>query len=168
MSKKTNTIKISGNADYAKVSARLKEFREECPHGLIETTPAIQADGSIIFKARILKKKGDEASPEAVAHAHGKNSGQKAFEKLETIAVGRALAFLGYGADGEIASSEEMEEFYASKEEAMQKNVEAYTDKLNLTKNLKDLQELWAQMPPEVKVELDELKNTLKLKHESK
>jgi len=29
-----------------------------------------------------------------------------------TIAVGRALAFLGYGADGAIASSEEMEEFF--------------------------------------------------------
>ena len=35
----------------------------------------------------------------------------KSFEKLESIAVGRALAFAGFSADGEIASFEEMEEY---------------------------------------------------------
>jgi hypothetical protein len=41
----------------------------------------------------------------------GKVSGEKALEKLESIAVGRALAFAGYLASGEIATAEEMERF---------------------------------------------------------
>jgi len=35
----------------------------------------------------------------------------KDFEKQETIAVGRALAFAGFLSDGEVASYEEMEDF---------------------------------------------------------
>ena len=35
---------------------------------------------------------------------------QKQFEKQETIAVGRALAFAGYLASGDIATAEEMAE----------------------------------------------------------
>ena len=36
---------------------------------------------------------------------------QKAVEKCETVAVGRALAFAGYLATGEIATAEEMADF---------------------------------------------------------
>ena len=107
---KIKTISLQGK-EYAQVKDRMNEFREANPRGLIETTPTIMPDGSIMFKARILKDKADETSAEATGHAMGANKGLKAFEKLETIAVGRALALLGYGSDGAIASSEEMEEF---------------------------------------------------------
>ena len=110
MNKKAETIKIGGGADYAKVSERIKLFREDCPNGLIETEPKVEGV-NIMFKARILKDKSKPESAEATGHAVGENKGQKAFEKLESIAVGRALAMLGYMASGEIASSEEMEEF---------------------------------------------------------
>jgi len=112
---KVDTIKIGGGAIYAKVSERLKVFRSENPRGKIETVPVMQENGMVLFKATILKDKQDEFSAEATGHALQTKSGTKDFEKLETIAVGRALALLGYGADGEIASSDEMEEFEAFK-----------------------------------------------------
>jgi len=109
--KKINTVKIQGGAQYAKVSDRLKEFRSENPRASITTTPIPQDSGMVLFKAYILKDKADEHSADATGHALQIKAGTKDFEKLETVAVGRALALLGYGADGEIASSEEMEEF---------------------------------------------------------
>ena len=97
--------------DYSKVVDRIAEFRKDNPRGLIETTPTINSD-MILFKAHILKDKSDTNSAEATGHALAKNRGtEKEFEKLETIAVGRALAMLGYSASGEVASFEEMEEF---------------------------------------------------------
>lgn len=112
MNKTVKTGKI-GDKDYAFVADRLKAFREDNPNGLISTEPTVMDDGQVMFKTTILKDKANPESAEATGHALGDNKGQKAFEKLETISVGRALALLGYLAGGEIASSEEMEEFHA-------------------------------------------------------
>lgn len=110
------TINLKGN-EYATVPQRLKQFREDNPKSVVETTPTIQPDGTLIFAARILKDKSDENSAEATGHSYGKVKGDKAFEKLETVAVGRALALLGYLNNGQIATTEEMEEFAEYKEE---------------------------------------------------
>lgn len=117
MSKRIETIKVSG-CDYAKVSARLAEFRKENPRAKITTRPEPQPDGGMIFYAEIIKdsaKKSAEATGTAYYPA-SKMKSDKAFEKLETISVGRALSLLGYLNNGEIASSEEMEEFENLKE----------------------------------------------------
>lgn len=135
MTKKTATIKIGGGVDYAKVAERIKMFREDCPNGLIETTPNI--DGNMVmFKARIVKDKARLESAEATGHAIGDSKGTKAFEKLESIAVGRALALLGYMASGEIASSEEMEEFMEYVEDKKQ---EALLDFQAEVSNIQDM-----------------------------
>jgi hypothetical protein len=152
------TIDLQGKA-YAQVKDRVKQFRTENPNGLIETNPTIQPDGTILFKARILKDKADPNSAEASGYSYGKVGGKaKDFEKLETISVGRALAFLGYAADGEIASSEEMEEFQEYKqqqfEEAVMEAVEAIT---NAT-SLEQLKEIWSPLPIEIKSKLTEVK----------
>jgi len=140
--KKTQTIKIGGGADYAKVADRLKLFREDCPNGLIETTPTIEGT-TIMFKARILKDKAKESSAEASGHAIGENKGQKAFEKVESIAVGRALAMLGYMASGEIASSEEMEEFQEYVEEKRQEEMLTIQAELVEIKTIEELREFY-------------------------
>jgi len=101
--------------NFAKVADRLNEFREDCPNGLIETSPQLLDNGQVMFKTRILKDKSKPESAEATGHALGKSNSEKEFEKLETISVGRALALLGYAVSGEIASSEEMEDFYEYK-----------------------------------------------------
>lgn len=163
MSRTTKTIDLKGK-NYAEVKERIKEFRADCPNGLIETTPTIQPDGSILFKARILKDKAEPSSGEASGHALGANKGEKAFEKLETIAVGRALALLGYSADGEIASSEEMEEFMHFQEEKKLSRIEEDTKALEAVKTLGELKTVWGNLPIESKNALESLKNELKAK----
>lgn len=107
------TIKYQGK-DYATVPARLKEFRETNPRAAITTTPLYQEDGSLIFRAEIIQDKSDENSATATGHARytaEEMKQRKAFEKLETVSIGRSLSVLGYLNDGQIASTEEMDEF---------------------------------------------------------
>ena len=161
-SKTTKTIAFGQVKKYARVADRLMEFRTDNPNALIETTPTIQEDGQILFKARILKDKAIESSGEATGHALGENKGVKAFEKLETIAVGRALALLGYAADGEIASSEEMEEFEAYKAQKLAEIIIYQTEKLEEAKTIKELGKVWSDMPAEAKVALNQKKDEQK------
>lgn len=123
--------------EYSKVVDRLAEFRKDNPRGRIETTPTI-ADDTLMFKAYILKDKADKNSADATGHAMAKYEGtEKQFEKLETIAVGRALAMLGYGASGEVASFEEMEEFTQYRDQ----KIEELIEQLNQCKTIPELRE---------------------------
>lgn len=154
-----------GSADYAKVKDRIKEFRADCPFGLIETTPTFTDDG-IMFKARILKDKSDPNSAEATGHSFAtaeKNQKDKQFEKQESIAVGRALALLGYASDGEIASSEEMEEFLADKEEKRAEAIMEVTEAIGNCANLDELKTLWGALSGEMKVLVKQAQEAKKL-----
>jgi hypothetical protein len=133
---KVKTMKLQGN-DYAKVADRLKKFREECPNGQIKTEPKFLEDNKILFTATVVKDKSTDSSAEATGHALGENKGTKAFEKLETVAIGRALATLGYLMSGEIASTEEMEEFY----EYQQEKVQAAVAQLEAAESLDELKQ---------------------------
>lgn len=162
--KKTATMKL-GSADYAKVKDRIKEFRTDCPNGLIETEPTI-TETHIIFKAHILKDKSNPDSAEATGHSMGEIGGdkkkEKVFEKQESIAVGRALALLGYGADGEIASSEEMEEFLAHKQEKLAEAIMEATEAIGNCVSEEDLRKVWASLGAEMQKHVLEAKNTKK------
>jgi hypothetical protein len=107
---KVKTIDLKGK-EYAQVKDRIKAFREATTNGAIETSVTLDG-GNALIKATVIHDLSDEHSKRATGTAYGTiKSGDKSFEKLETIAVGRALAYMGYLADGAIASSEEMEEF---------------------------------------------------------
>lgn len=161
MEHRTKTIDLKGKS-YAQVKDRLAEFRTANPNGLIETHPVIQADGQILFKARIVKDKGDVNSAEATGHALGANKGEKAFEKLETIAVGRALSLLGYASDGEIASSDEMEEFLEYQAEKEVAVISEWETKLGKVKTIDALKKVWGDMPVAAKTILNTKKEELK------
>lgn len=141
MNKRIDTIDLKGNK-YAQVSTRIKEFRESNPNGRISTTYEI-IEGQFIFTAEIYKNK-DDSSPDASGHSYGKSDGTKQFEKLETIAIGRALATAGYMASGEIASSEEMEEFQSYKRD----RIEEAIIKLKNCENLEDLKKTFLGLGP--------------------
>lgn len=164
MSNKVKTMDLKGK-EYAQVKDRVKKFREDCPSGLIDTVPTIQAE-TVTFKARVLKDKADPNSAEASGHSFGKVAGDKDFEKLETIAVGRALAFLGYAQDGEIASGEEMEEFLNFQEEKKQETILTFKQTLEATTNLAELSKAWSNLPGDAKKdeEIAALKDELKIK----
>lgn len=136
------TIDLKGK-EYATVPTRIKEFREANPNGLIETKPEIQKDGQVIFSARILKDKANTSSGEATGHSIGKVGADKAFEKLETIAIGRALAILGYMASGEVASSEEMEEFNKFKLDNYKNQVNEKIEELKVCTTLVELKKVY-------------------------
>lgn len=135
---KTATIDLKGK-EYATVPQRLKEFREANPRALVETKPTFNEDGSIVFSAHIVKDKAEENSAEATGHSYGKLTGEKAFEKLETIACGRALALLGYLSNGQIATGEELEDFEAYRAGLKAEAINEAIVKLDSSKTLEEL-----------------------------
>jgi hypothetical protein len=103
--RKVETIEIGKGVQYAKVAARLAAFHEANPECSIETTCEFK-EGFVLFGAKVTCPRGI-----FTGHSMDKVGGrQKQFEKQETIAVGRALAFAGYLASGDIATAEEMAE----------------------------------------------------------
>lgn len=65
--------------------------------------------------------------------------GEKEFEKLETISLGRALAILGYFGTGEIASNEEMEEFERYKKLQREEKIQDAVISLQSAQSLDEL-----------------------------
>lgn len=162
--KKTGEFK-SITINHAKVKDRLKVFWEENPNGKIETKPTIMENGQVMFRCTILRDKSDPASREATAHALGATSGDKDFEKLETICVGRALALLGYATDGEIASSEEMEEFIKYQNAKKLEAILFAIERLEGCTTLKELQETWQTLGTAIQEQqVIDKKNELKIK----
>ena len=156
------TIDLQGKK-YAQVKDRLAQFRADAPNGSIETDTTYNNDGTAILKATIIFDNSDAGSKKATGQSFGKLNGQKAFEKLETIAVGRALAMLGYLSDGEIASSDEMEEFIAYKENQKQEAIAMLKD----CKTIDELKEVFMSLgnlmsDPEVIKIKNEIKGGLK------
>jgi len=164
MVKKVETIKVSGGADYAKVPARLKKFHELYKNGKIETEYNL-TEAMICFKTKITP---DTENPERffTGHSLGKLEKAKAFEKLETISVGRALAFLGLLADGDIASYEEMQEYRKDNEDKV--DITIAKTLLEGSKTPEELQENWNALKAternekEIKGLKDKLKSELK------
>ncbi|MBP9780137.1 hypothetical protein KBD33_05975 [Candidatus Gracilibacteria bacterium] len=90
--------------DYVGVNTRVDQAHEKYKEKLSITTLFDIKDKTVIFTATI--KCGDQIF---TGHSFGEVGKEKAFEKLETVAVGRALAFAGFETTGGIASREEME-----------------------------------------------------------
>ena len=184
---KTKSITI----DYAKVADRLKIFREDFPNSKITNKCHQSSDGSLIFKAYIWKDKADfiellksgvsgvdaleSADAEGSVMANStKIKAEKGYEKQETIAVGRALALLGYAASGEIASAEEMEEFEQFKKDKAAEALEAAQDALKTSKTVDELKKVFLSLSrevrglPEVVKTKDEMKEKLSAKKSAK
>ena len=111
MTNKLPTISLQGK-QYCQVKDRVKAFNDIYSLGCIQTESRFIGD-TVIFKATIYPDIQTQPSRFFTASSFGTIKATKAFEKLESTAVGRALAYLGFGIDGSIASFEEMEEFFA-------------------------------------------------------
>lgn len=138
--KKTGQEK-SISFDYAKAADRLLQFRTDCPNGVISTTPEFLGD-KLMFKAFVKKDKGNPDSAEATGHALATKAGEKEFEKLETISVARALAMLGYAMSGEIASSEEMDEFNKYKREQKEEAIASTIAEMNMATTIEEVRKI--------------------------
>jgi hypothetical protein len=109
--KNLKTIKLKGR-DYVQVNERVSYFNETYKNGMITTEPTFN-DDTVYFKATIYPDAKDKERF-FTGHSFGSLKGEKALEKLETVAVGRALAFIGIGIVESIASSDEMAKFHTS------------------------------------------------------
>jgi hypothetical protein len=150
-----------GKFEMAKAAHRILQFREDHVNGKISTSHTTEEDGMVVFKAYIWKDKKEflevlksgvgktEAllSADADASAKGELEDKKDFEKLETIAVGRALAYIGYLQDGQVASTEEMEEFHKHKEDKIANEVETAVELILNTVSLDELKNVWIALP---------------------
>lgn len=103
----TGIVSIHGR-DYQTVAKRIKDFRAAFPDYRV-LTDLIHADSQVVqMKASILNESGDVISTGYAEEVRGKGiNATSALENAETSAVGRALAFLGFGGTS-IASAEEM------------------------------------------------------------
>lgn len=153
--RQAQTTTIGGGAAYAKVAERLKLFRSDHGHSKQESAYEVDVDGSLVFTVWLWKDKTDlidlmksgvtdQAVLRGSADANGNAKGtvgskEKDFEKLESVALGRALANLGYLASGEIASFEEMEAFEEYQEKQRQEAVAEAVESLNNAKTMDEL-----------------------------
>ena len=107
---KLPTIKVK-NKDYVQVKDRVIFFNETYLKGSIQTQVQEMA-GGISIKAIIYPDASDEKRFFTGRSFGILKGNDKALEKLESVAVGRALAFMGIGVIEGIASADEMQDFY--------------------------------------------------------
>lgn len=103
-----NAIKIGGGKKYSKVVHRIEAFRRTVGYDYGIETQISVLNGGYTVKAEI-----KDASGRLIASGCSyadKLAKEKALEKLETTAIGRALANLGLGGD-EYASLDEVDSF---------------------------------------------------------
>ena len=146
------TINLKGKK-YAQVSERLKAVHIENKKVEIKTfLNWIGEKGSVSIEAVVETDKGVYT-----AHSFWLGTKEKAIEKLETVAVWRALAFAWYLADGEIASYEEVKDYLEEKEKKETgKKEEKNTDVEN--KNLVwEFTKVLKEAEPKSKEELNEI-----------
>lgn len=101
-------VNIHGT-EYTLIAKRIQDFREKYPAYTITTKMMTVSDRGVLFRADILDETGRRI---ARGHAQEKWSQKginatSAIENCETSAVGRALAFLGFGGHT-VASAEEI------------------------------------------------------------
>lgn len=180
MTGRIKTVKIGGGIDYAKVADRIKIFWEENPNGKIDTEREDISENKVRFIARIwrdskvildLATVGTDINivkltANATASADAAKKGDKENEKLETVAVGRALAMLGYLASGEVASREEMEQFEAYKADLFQDEIDKTIDEMKKAKTIDELRKLYVSLSAELRTnqEILNVKDKLKKK----
>lgn len=150
-----------GDKEYRFVPDRIKQFREENPNGDIDTNSTINPDGSVTFKAVVVKDRNSEGSARGsgtARYTENEMKKPKAFEKLETISIGRALSTIGYLNNGEVASSEEMEEFLEFQNQKIADAIESLNSAENLEQLKKNFMMLGSLMADKAVIEAKDKK----------
>lgn len=179
--KRTNEVKKIC-IDYAKVTDRLEAFRINHPNSKILTSYKNE-NNKVVFKAFLWRDKTEVTqllingmskelvylTADAEATAQKTITNDKDFEKLETMAIGRALSNLGYSSTGKIADykTNELDKY---KDELYQDSVDSAIDGLQNCKTLDELKANYQALNPvlridkTIKVITEEIKKKLNAK----
>lgn len=97
---------------YVGVHTRVEKFRADHPAARLVTN-IVEGRDSLTVRAEVWLEGNDSGVPNSTGHASEEggmgNRSQSVVEKVETAAVGRCLAFLGYEVKEGIASREEVQ-----------------------------------------------------------
>lgn len=162
--KKTNEVKKIC-IDYAKVTDRLEAFRTNHPNSKILTSYKNE-NNKVVFKAFLWRDKTEVIqslangiskdliylTADAEATAQKTITNDKDFEKLETMAIGRALSNLGYSSTGKIAEST-INELDKYKDELYQDSVDSAIDRLQNCKTLDELKANYQALDPVLRID---------------
>ena len=143
--------------NYVWVNTRIAQFHEKYKKWSIETLFEINGN-IVIFTAKVSIW---EENRVFTGHSFGTIGKEKAFEKLETVAVGRALAFAWFETKEGIASREEMEVFDDNKNELYdnKNELDEIINKMYKVQSMEELKKLfldWMKLNPDT-VELKRL-----------
>lgn len=105
--------------NYVGVHDRIAQFREKYPEGHIVTTKEDLSEEEVDFKAEVFRT-GEEAAKSIPAstgysRTYISEDNDKCLERGETVAIGRALAILGFEITKALASKEEIEAYKQNK-----------------------------------------------------
>ena len=161
---------------------RLEAFRTNHPNSKILTSYKNE-NNKVVFKAFLWRDKTEVIqsltngvskeliylTADAEATAQKTITNDKDFEKLETMAIGRALSNLGYSSTGNIAEhkTNELDKY---KDELYQDSVDSVIDKLQNCKTLDELKSNYQALNPvlridkTIKVITEEIKKKLNAK----
>jgi len=144
----TNTGKVSiRGREYLTVAYRVKQFRVDHPDWQIHTEIIHMDDDRVVVRAEICDSAGVTV---ASGHAEERRSASQinqtsALENCESSAVGRALAFAGYGGS-EIASADEVQNAIYQQENKTSPRVEKMTKAVMACGSLEELKVVWGAM----------------------
>jgi len=146
MTTNSGKVNIRGR-EYLTVAYRVKQFRVDHPDWQIHTEIIDMDDDRVVVRAEICDSAGVTV---ASGHAEEKRSASQinqtsALENCESSAVGRALAFAGYGGS-EIASADEVQNAIYQQENKTSPRVEKMTKAVMACGSLADLKTVWGAM----------------------
>lgn len=116
----SNYVTLEDGSKYMLVKTKVKLFRDDYPTGTIQCELLESSDSHAIVKAFVTDHDGNSLATGLSRQNKGDSemNSTSFMEIAETVAVGRALSFAGYGLLGEISS---LDEVVQAKKEAPKK-----------------------------------------------
>lgn len=152
-----NKVDIKGKA-YAQVNDRVMAFRELYPEGGIHTELLSNIDGVCVVQASVCDDQGRILATGLAYEKENSSYINKTsyIENCETSAVGRALGFLGIGADENICSAEELVNAVTNQSRETPEEMGERLLSKPSEKQIGFMNNLWKDAPEDVKASLKE------------
>jgi hypothetical protein len=152
------TINLKGRP-YAQVGDRVNAFNKAHKNGSIRTDLNVTGNTAVVKATVVPDVENEKRYFQGSALSVSLNE-EKGLEKLETTAVGRALAMAGFATDGQIVTYEEMQRFEENNNENKTQTQNQAKSNIEVWLTEKQFQNLMQSDTPEVLKAVLESKKT--------